>query len=476
MSRAANRTSFPHGLPRHLLAVCCLATWAPDTAAAANLTDGPLTTDFSLAGTVQGVAGSGGFWGLAETFAPSAGFPDHHLWLEAFLRPGLRSDLRISESFTLHGGLAAIASTTLGKDYFLTGSTGRILMEDAFLGASWKHGENSFSLSAGQQPFTLGHALLLGVGAGNGFERGAAATFPRRSWEMTALARAASAHWSVDAFYLDAHELSSADTGTRLAGTSIGWQQNESLQAGLAWFKVTDSTSPYPMAPLAIIENGRNGLESSDLHWKWAPENGPLSGFSFLGETAIQRQPEISLKAFGAALELGYRWAHAPGAPRLSYSPRYFSGDNPATPDRLERFDPLFFDGGPATWSSGSNSSFAFYNSNLWCHRLRLELTIDNRNYLNINYWYTQADRTGSPLQFGQAARLSNAGGSPAIVTGVPAPSLSHDFWLEHTHLFSPQWSLTWGIAASFPGSGIRSIAAQPGNWWGALLNVSFRY
>lgn len=108
MSKAANRTSVPHGLPRHLLAVCC----------------------------------------LAETFAPSAGFPDHHLWLEAFLRPGLR----ISESFTLHGGLAAIASTTLGEDYFLTGSTGRILMEDAFLGASWKHGENSFSLSQASSP------------------------------------------------------------------------------------------------------------------------------------------------------------------------------------------------------------------------------------------------------------------------------------------------------------------------------------
>lgn len=434
---------------------------------------GPLEISYSLDGGLQTAAGLHGFWGLADTFAPAVDYPDEHLWLEGYLRPGAKAAYTVSERFALYGGLAVIASGTLGEDYFMEGDTGRVLMEDAYLGAKWKTEEFTFDLSAGRQAYTIGHSLLIGVGAGNGFERGAAATFPRKSWEMTAIARLTAGEWSLDGFCLDAHELSSADTGTKLAGAKLEWKPGADFSAGAAYFKVTNSTSPYPQAPVTLIENGRDGLETFDLFWKWAPAD---SGFSFLGEVALQRQGDINQRAWGGGLELGYRWASARYSPRLSYSPRYFSGDDPGTADKLERFDPLFFDGGPATWSSGSNSSFAFYNSNVISHRLRLELTITPRDYVNLNYWFTHAAETDSPIQFGQAARIAEVDGAPAIISGVPSSSLSHDVWLEHTHVFNQNWFLTWGVALSIPGDGIKAITDDPEKWWGGLVNVTFKY
>ncbi len=434
---------------------------------------GSLEVTCSLDGGLQMAGGLHGFWGLADTFAPAVDYPDAHLWLEGYLRPGAKATYTVSDQFALYGGLAAIASGTLGEDYFMAGDTGRILMEDAFLGAKWRADKFTFDLSAGMQPYTIGHSLLIGVGSGNGFERGAAATFPRKSWEMTSIARLTAGEWSLDGFCLDAHELSSSDTGTKLAGAKLEWKPGAEFSAGAAYFKVTNSTSPYPQAPVTLIENGRDGLETFDVFWKWTPAD---SGFSFLGEVALQRQSDINQRARGGGLEFGYRWASARFSPRLSYSPRCFSGDDPDTDGKLERFDPLFFDGGPATWSSGSNSSFAFYNSNVISHRLRLELTITPRDYVNLNYWFTQAAETDSPIQFGQAARVAEVEGVPAIISGVPASSLSHDVWLEHTHVFNQHWFLTWGIALSIPGEGIKAITQNPHDWWGALMNVTFKY
>ncbi len=467
LAASAPRTS-PAGTPSPAASAHAINPW--------QITTGPVQTTFSLAGTLQATPGFHAFWGLADTFAADSQYPKDHFWAEGYLRLGLRSAWTISPAVSLYAGLAAVASGTAGDDYFMTGSTGRVLMEDAFAGITWKSGTLTADVSTGMQPYTIGHSLLIGVGGGNGFERGAAAIFPRKSWEQSAIARFSAGPWQLDGFWINAHELDSADSGTELAGTRLAWNPSAQASLGAAWFTAVRSASPYPASPVGLIPDGRDGLQTFDVFGQWSPQDGAMEGFSLRGEIAFQYQNDISQRAFGGGLELGYQWKQLTLQPRLSYSPRYFSGDDPNTTDRFERFDPLFYDGGPATWSSGSASSFALYNANVVSHRVRLELTLSPSDFVNLNYWYSHAAETGSPIQFGQAARIVEISGSPALVSGVPRRGLAHDLWLEHTHACNDHWYLSWGIAASFPGSGIRAITRNPADWWGGLVNVTFRY
>ncbi len=104
----------------------------------------------------------------------------------------------------------------------------------------------------------------------------------------------------------------------------------------------------------------------------------------------------------------------------------------------LEKFDPLFYEGAPNLWASGSNGSFAFLNSNVYLHRLALSLTLTQRDFVNFYYWHVRADQVNSPLQFGQSGRIGVVGGEPSLVAGVPDAHLSDDFYVDWTRMLSP--------------------------------------
>jgi hypothetical protein len=162
--------------------------------------------------------------------------------------------------------------------------------------------------------------------------------------------------------------------------------------------------------------------------------------------------------------------------PRLSYSPRYFSGDKPGTTGRIERFDALFFDGSPATWSSGGNGSLAFYNSNLWVQQVRLELVLSQRDFANLSLYDVRAAQTNSPLQYGQAARLGIVENNLTVISGVPQKALTREVYAEYTRVLSQHWFLTAGVAGAKPREGLLALVPGGGSWWGGLLNLSWRY
>ncbi|MCU0784986.1 MAG: alginate export family protein [Verrucomicrobia bacterium] len=444
-----------------------------------HYSNGPVDLKFSIEASAQGSVGRHAFWGLAQTFAPAAGYPTEHYWLESCVKPGLTVNYHVSDQFTLYGGAAIIGSSTLGKDVFEQENEGKVLPENAYLGIRWQDASGDFKvdLSGGQQSYVLGNQFLIAVGAGNGFERGAVTTFPYRAWEMAGIARATWRQLTLEGFYLDPNELESNDLHNRLAGVNLKWEPRPGQFAGLAFVKVLESEYPYPQAPVTVIPNGRDGLEAFDGYWKWAPTEGALAGFSFLGEVVLQRNERINMEAWGGGVEIGYRFFKLPFVPRLSYSPRYFSGDDPGTSGRLERFDPLFYLPSPDTWSSGGNSSLGLLNANIIAHRVRLELTMSQRDFLNLNYWYVQAAEANSPLQFGQAARVEVSGGAPVLVSGVPDRELSHEFYVEYIHMFSQHVFLTAGIAGSFPGQGLRDIITTGAHdWWGGLINLTLKF
>lgn len=431
---------------------------------------------FTLDANVQLTHEKNSFWGLGQQFAPTSGYARSHTWLEAFVKPGLKAQTSLGGGLTGYGGASLVATGTLGEDVFETKDTGRLLVEDAYLGLRGQAGGWNWDVSAGAQPYKLGHGFLLSAGAGNGFERGGAILAPRRAWGMTGIGRISNGRFMVEAFHLNPNELEFGDTGTRLWGLHGQWSPSEDGSVGLAHIRVSASAAPYPQAPVNIIENGREGLQTTDLIWRYEPRSGALAGLSLTGEAAWQRNSRIGMKASGWGFELGYRLAQLPFMPRLSWSMRRFSGDDPGTADKLERFDPLFYDGAPQTWSSGGNGSFAFYNSNLVVHRLRAELMLSQRDFVNLNWWKVDAAQANSPVQYGQAARLAIVDGSIGLVSGFPKRALSQEVYAEYTRVLTSNLFVTTGVAGAFPGSGLKAVVSDARDWWGVFANLTIKY
>ncbi|MBX9802998.1 MAG: hypothetical protein K2Y04_09570, partial [Caulobacteraceae bacterium] len=88
------------------------------------------------------------------------------------------------------------------------------------------------------------------------------------------------------------------------------------------------------------------------------------------------------------------------------------------------------------------------------------------------------ANELNSPLQFGQATRLTLDNGVPGVVTGVRHPHLSDDFLVEYTRVLSANTFLTLGAAYSIPGVGLKDVVAprRLSNWAGAFANLVVRY
>jgi len=163
-------------------------------------------------------------------------------------------------------------------------------------------------------------------------------------------------------------------------------------------------------------------------------------------------------------------------APTLTYAWQTFSGDDPNT-SRLERFDPLFYDGSPAGWATGTNGSFVFINSNVNAHRLSLALYLSQQDFLTLRYAHVRANQLHSPVQFGQATRLTFANGIPGLIAGVRKAHLADDTMAEYTRVLTKNAFLTLGAAYSLPGAGLKDLA--PGRlkgWGGAFANLVVKY
>jgi hypothetical protein len=438
---------------------------------------GPTRVKFSLDAVVQQSGVTGSWWNLSEQFAPDADYQTDRAWAETWIKPGLRADAAASEWFTLYSGVSYVGSGNIGQDVFEQGNRGLWSVEDAYLGARYlfPNETSSLDVSYGRQQYKIGSGMLISVGAANGFERGATTTFARRAWEEAGLVRWTHGTLSVDGFYLNPNELRSADTFNRLAGTKLEWNPATDQVLGAAYLNVFDSIFPYVAAPVQLIPAGRRGLNTIHVYGRWNPLVETYPGWQVAGDYAHQWNDRIQMSADAYNVESSYTFTTAPLAPRLAYAFRWFSGDDPATA-RYEKFDPLYYEGAPPLWATGSNGSFSFLNSNVLAHRLSLNLTLTPRDFMAFYYWHVRADETNSPIQFGQAGRIVVTGGEPSLVAGVATPHLSDDFYVEYTRVISPHIFLTSGIAVSVPGRGLRDLVADSKTWLGGLANLTVKY
>jgi hypothetical protein len=442
-----------------------------------SITTDQLRVKFGVSGVAQSSGVLGSWWNLSEQYAPDSNYNPDRAWGELWIKPGVTADFSANESVALYSGLSYVGSGNVGLDVFEQGNRGIYAVEDAYLGTRLGSSpdEGQLDVSYGRQQYKIGSGMLISVGAMNGFERGATTSFARRAWEETGLVKLKRGAVSLEGFYLNPNELRSADSFTRLAGTKLETELGQEQYLGVAYMNVFESQYPYVKAPIQLLTDGREGLNTMHSYARWKPLPQQWSGFYVAGDYAYQWNEKIDMSSNAFSGEIGNQFVQLPRKPKLVYVFRSFQGDDPSTAT-YEKFDPLFYEGSPPLWASGSNGSFSFLNSNVQLHRLQFSVNLSQRDVFSFYYWHLRADQINSPLQFGQAGRVVVIGGEPQLVSGVPNSHLSDDFYVENFRIISPNWYLTTGAAVSIPGRGLRELVDKPETWFGALVSLAFQY
>lgn len=169
----------------------------------------------------------------------------------------------------------------------------------------------------------------------------------------------------------------------------------------------------------------------------------------------------------------GYAFVDFTWSPNVTIGYQTFSGDDPDTTG-LERFDPLYYEGSPSGWATGSKSASTFINSNVNALTVALRVQPTQRDTLTLRYAHIRANELNSPVQFGQATRVDVDGN---VVSGVTHAHLADDLFLEYSRIINRNTFLTAGASISFPGAGIDDViggSADP--WTGGFINIVFNY
>lgn len=442
---------------------------------------GSSSVKVSIEAGTQILVQSNSYWNLSDTLAPTEGFATDPVWGEGYVKTGIRANHSLGFG-ELELGVSAIAAQTLGRDVFGEKNRGRLVLENAYASLRIDLGstDRSFTVSGGAQPYQVGNGMLLSDGAVDGFERGALIFGPRKAWANSAIARLQLGRVTLAAFHLNPRELRTGDTHTLINGGQIEFIPAKGQTIGVAYGHVPRSEAPYIQAAPggvgfpSFLFNGRNGLSFWHGWFRISPI-ASMPGFFIAGDYANQRNSRIQMKASGGRIEVGNTFLKLPWRPTLTYSYQSLSGDDPDTPE-LERFDPLFYDGGQGGWASGTNGSFVFINSNVNAHRLALVSTPSPRDILSLRYAAINVNNLRSPIQFGQATRPNFDLGAPGLVAGVTKRHLSDDILIEYTRIVSQNVFVTAGFAHSWAGSGLKTVTTRLKGWSGAFLNVVLQY
>lgn len=468
----------PAGLGSMLLAACATAAQG-GTPAAWTSQSGRLAIEGTIETYSAYYAMRGTWWNLSAASAPD--FDLSRSFAELWVHPKISGSLKFGTGSSLYSVLSVGATQTFGADAFNYADEGALRFGSAMLGVRGTGAGWSYDVSFGRQPFTLGTGMLLTAGSSNGYSWGGGASAQRKAWGSSMVARASRGALTATAFALEPAEAPEARTDTRVQGAALEWSQAAIGKAGIAWFTVPRSHAIYPgnLAPLAFIDNGRDGL---DTWYGWANLSNfvpALPALGLRGEMALQHN-DIT-RADGqrdpmtaSAWLLGVSWWAKSlwFAPKFSFHLARFSGDNPQT-SSYERFDPMFWGNGLDNWWFGANGSYSWLNANLRAQRFIVDAYLSTQDIVQIQYVHAWVDQLNSAVQFGQGARFTGN----QLLVGVPKPELSDEVYLQYSHVFDSQLIATAFLSRSNPGDGLKAVVPQGTRVWttmGVGLTANF--
>ena len=422
------------------------------------------------------------FWDLGSATGTGLAFDPDKAWLETYLKPGVSFEYDLGDGARLYGKLSGVASYTFGTDPFEQGDNGDVTLEEAYLAVRGNVAGLDYDLSFGAREFRLGTGMLIANGATSGFERGALKFGPRKAWERSATLELSANGYTGTAFYLDPNELPSTDGKNELAGFDLRYDGGDGAYFGGTFVRVLNSETPYPQAALGgsgaptVMSGARHGTETLAFYGGTGNLDGPLKNWSFTGDLAYQRNDRIDLRSSAGRIQATYTFSDTKWSPKVTLGYQSFTGDDPNTTE-LERFDPLYYEGSPSSWATGTKSASTFINSNVNALSVALQVKPSRRDTVTLRYAHIRANELLSPIQFGQATRLDTSGGGTNVFAGVTDGHLADDLFLEYFRAINRNTFLTAGVAVSFPGRGIKSIVGDDADpWTGAFVNVVFNF
>ncbi len=423
------------------------------------------------------------FWNFSDTVAPDAGFDPDTEWLELYVKAGLSFEKGLDSGSVFYGKASVVGSYTAGTDAYDFDDVGRTGLEEAYLGIRVQTDAGlTVDFSLGPRELKLGTGMLVANGGSSGFERGAIKFGPRKAWEMAGILRVAHDTVTGTAFYIDPNERPALDQNNRLAGLDLRYDGPRGGYLGMTYIDVLESESPYVQASPGgtgapnILEGARDGTKALNLYAKVDPVEGGLANWVFTADVAFEQNDRIDLDAWAGRVQGIYAFADMPWMPTITYTYQTFSGDDPDTPG-LERFDPLYYEGSPSAWATGSKSSMVFINSNVQAHALALRVQPSRSDIFTLRVAHIRANELRSPIQFGQATRVDTTGGTANLIAGVTDARLSDDVFLEYSRVINRNTFLTAGASVSLPGDGTDSIVGgDVPNWTGLFVNIVVNY
>ncbi len=480
--RRTGKTSLPEGGPSALESEELKDNSPVNTAKTTIYDKDGLAVRWYFQGGLNLVSESNLFWNFASVYAPDARFNSNQNWLEFYVKPGLGFDKTLANGGTLYGKVSGVASRTWGRDAFDAKDEGAVTLEEGYLGYRTADHPVAFDGSFGPRELQLGSGMLIANGGTSGFERGALKFGPRKAWKQAGIIRIINGRRTITGYFIEPRELKSNNGHNQLAGADIRYDSAGGDYLGFTYVNVLRSQSPYIRAAPdglgapTIIPDGRDKTNAINLYFRAIGSEGLLRNWFATGDFAYEWNNRINMSAWAGRAQVGYRFAETSWTPTLTGTVKVFSGDDPTTP-KLERFDPLYYEGSPGAWATGSKSSMVFINSNLRALEFAFAVQPSKQDALTLRFARIDADKLGSPIQFGQTTRLVSTPSGFNLISGVTKRHLSDDLFLEYNHIFGPDVFLTAGVSASFPGAGIK--AAFPGTppiWSGAFINVVVNY
>ena len=346
-----------------------------------------------LNGGFGAYATSNPFFGYGSLFtqgnkaARNPAGPGSTSWAEAYVEPGLGGITRLGDTpFYAYGAATYLVSASRGQDIYDAGFRHHGAFERAYAGVLYDlPGKgNVVNVSAGRQVYQLRQGFLISKIPGSTNLGPLAGLWlgPRLAFEKTVVAVAKSGPLTAEGIMLEPTEFPGMQTGTRITGATVGYNDGELVDAALTYLEVPHSTKPY-FAPDGSVLATRAGLRTISPS-VWFTGIFGVEGLWFKSEFAYQTHADIDMSAYAFALWPGYRADGLPWKPGISYRYATFSGDNPATA-AFERYDPLL-SGGQNNYVPGLLLSSVLVNSNMRSQRLSLTANPSEQLGLTLEY------------------------------------------------------------------------------------------
>lgn len=299
-----------------------------------------LSAGFSTMSISNSHFGRGLIWPLPTPEIPLDTYKRDVARTESYIAPRVNMEWNLGGKGTLHGGLRAVASRTVGDGdtWNLTaGNPSRVDLDTMYLG--WRSPATNrikWEASFGNQDFQLADGMVLVDGDNEAGKKGVYWLDPRHAWNNAAIVKVDAAPVRFELFSLN----SDGDAYTDGQGTVLGGNLGDSIQGGnlefgnptkmgivgASYFHISDSDLP-----------SRRGMGVTAIHGRGRPIR-TLPTLEFGGEYNSQKNAHVDANAwFGEATYTLLR----PWYPTIGYRYSSFSGDNASTTDTNEAWDSL---------------------------------------------------------------------------------------------------------------------------------------